>query len=49
MVGRVRLVGVTSRFAFFLVFAFLDIAKNCLYFHVVSGLASSLFLTYEPQ
>ena len=49
MVGKARLIGVTPQFSFFSVFAcFLDIANNCLYFHVVSGLASSLFLTYEP-
>lgn len=50
MVRKARLVGVTpQKKIFFSIFAyFLGVTKNCLYFYVVNGLASSLFLIYKP-
>ena len=48
MVEKVRFVSVTLQFSFFLVFiCFLGVAKNYLYLHIVSSLASFWFLTYE--
>ncbi len=47
MVGGGRLIGITAQFSFFCFFGV--VAKNGLYFHIVHGTASSLFLNYMLQ